>query len=165
MTDSIIVLTEEPLGKTDINNLLTFAGPDSDKVNFVVIVPAELHRNMLADFLDDLSLLDFAEAFRDLGEGQPDPEKAELDARTALATSLEMMAAAGLQSIGEVTDHEPVSALIEAVETHNAQQCIVITTPHAVADTFRQDWANRAQDHLGVPVLHLYSGSGFIGDS
>ena len=37
--------------------------------------------------------------------------------------------------------------------------------PHAVEDTFRTDWANEAQDRLGVPVLHLYSGSGFIGDS
>jgi hypothetical protein len=41
----------------------------------------------------------------------------------------------------------------------------VITRPHAVADTFHTDWANKAQDQLGVPVLHLYAGSGFIGDS
>jgi hypothetical protein len=42
---------------------------------------------------------------------------------------------------------------------------VVITRPHAVADTFHTDWANKAQDQLGLPVLHLYAGSGFIGDS
>ena len=44
-------------------------------------------------------------------------------------------------------------------------QAVVITRPHAVADTFHTDWANKAQDQLGLPVLHLYAGSGFIGDS
>lgn len=163
MTDSIIVLTEVPLVEADAHNLATFA--EGSDVTFIVIVPAVMHRNMLADFLDNLSLLDFAEVFRDLGEGQPDPRKVKMDAQTALASSLEVMSAAGLQTVGDVTSDDPVPALIDAVGTHNAQQCVVITTPHAVADTFQQDWANRAQDRLGVPVLHLYSGSGFIGDS
>ncbi|GAA1339492.1 hypothetical protein [Arthrobacter roseus] len=163
MTESIIVLTEVPLVETDAHNLATFA--EGGDMSFIVIVPTVLHRNMLADFLDNLSLLDFAEAFRDLNEGQPDPRKVEMDAQTALASSLAVMSAAGLQAVGEVTSDDPVPALINAVRAHDAQQCVVITTPHAVADTFRQDWANRAQDKLGVPVLHLYSGSGFIGDS
>ena len=47
----------------------------------------------------------------------------------------------------------------------SAGQAVVITRPHAVADTFHTDWANEAQDKLGLPVLHLYAGSGFIGDS
>ena len=46
-----------------------------------------------------------------------------------------------------------------------AGQAVVITRPHAVADTFHTDWATKAQDKLGLPVLHLYAGSGFIGDS
>ena len=55
----------------------------------------------------------------------------------------------------------PLSTLLLA----GIDDVLVITTPHAVEDTFGTDWANEAQDRLGVPVLHLYSGSGFIGDS
>ena len=51
------------------------------------------------------------------------------------------------------------------VKELGAGQAVVITRPHAVADTFHTDWANKAQDKLGLPVLHLYAGSGFIGDS
>lgn len=163
MIDSIVVLTEEPLVEADIRNLMSLRG-DSN-AHFVVLVPALMHRNMLADFLDNLSLLDFAEAFRDLSEGQPDAGKVTLDADAALSTSLISLEESGLPATGKVTGEDPVAAVVEAVSEHKAQQAVVITTPHAVADTFHQDWANRAQDKLGVPVLHLYSGSGFIGDS
>ena len=66
---------------------------------------------------------------------------------------------------GEVVEGKPVDALVAKARELNAGQAVVITRPHAVADTFHTDWANEAQDKLGLPVLHLYAGSGFIGDS
>ena len=62
-------------------------------------------------------------------------------------------------------DRERGGPGLRAGPRHPADRAVVITTPHAVADTFHTDWANRAQDKLGIPVLHLYSGSGYIGDS
>ena len=70
-----------------------------------------------------------------------------------------------LSKLTLATTLDGVSALVDYVERHPADRAVVITTPHAVADTFHTDWANRAQDKLGIPVLHLYSGSGYIGDS
>jgi len=58
-----------------------------------------------------------------------------------------------------------VNGLVTRVKALGAGQAVVVTRPHAIADTFHTDWANKAQDLLGLPVLHLYAGSGFIGDS
>jgi hypothetical protein len=40
---------------------------------------------------------------------------------------------------------------------------MVVTSPHAVEDTFHRDWASKARESLGVPVLHVYAGSSFLG--
>ena len=40
---------------------------------------------------------------------------------------------------------------------------VVVTDPHAVEDTFRQDWASKARDALDLPVLHLYRGTSMLG--
>ena len=163
MTSTIVVLTEEPLGSRDIENLRAVAG--ENPARFEVLVPADPGRNLLVDVLDNLSLLDFAEAFRNLTGGRPSKADEVKEAVTSLAESLEQLQAAGLEATGTVTGEDPVAAVVETAKRTSADQVVVVTTPHAVEDTFRTDWANEAQDRLGVPVLHLYSGSGFIGDS
>jgi hypothetical protein len=62
-------------------------------------------------------------------------------------------------------DGGAVKGLVSKVKELGATQAVVVTRPHAVSDTFHTDWASKAQDELGIPVLHLYAGSGFIGDS
>ncbi|MCQ1949888.1 MULTISPECIES: hypothetical protein [Arthrobacter] len=163
MTSTIVVLTEESLGSRDIENLRSLVG--DAPVRFDVLVPADPGRNLLVDVLDNLSLLDFAEAFRNLTGGRPSKADEVKEAVTSLADSLEELQAAGLEATGTVTGEDPVAAVVETAKRTHADQVVVITRPHAVEDTFRTDWANEAQDRLGVPVLHLYSGSGFIGDS
>ena len=66
---------------------------------------------------------------------------------------------------GEIVEGKAVDGMVAKVRELGAGQAVVITRPHAVADTFHTDWATKAQDKLGLPVLHLYAGSGFIGDS
>lgn len=163
MTETIVVLTEEPLNSSDVRNLARLQGDEA--ANYVVLVPEDTHRNLLADFLDNLSLLDFGQAFRELVQGQPSPEQARTNADESLAASLNALAEAGLRAEGRIAGDDPIPTLVEAVTATDARQAVVITTPHALADTFHVDWANKAQDRLGVPVLHLYSGSGYIGDS
>lgn len=163
MTATIVVLTEESLNETDISNLRYLI--QDNPARFEVLVPADTGRNLLVDVLDNLSLLQFAEAFRDLTGGKPTKDQETKAAEVELSESLALLASSGLQAGGSVTGEDPVQAVVAAAKATNAQQVVVITTPHAVEDTFRTDWANEAQERLGVPVLHLYSGSGFIGDS
>ena len=128
MTETIVVLTEEPLNESDLQNLGWLAGEQTvaEQTIFRVLIPEDTKRNLLLDFLERLSMLEVGTAFRELAQ---------------------------------------VSALVAYVGAHAADRAVVITRPHAISDTFHTDWANRAQEKLGIPVLHLYSGSGYIGDS
>ncbi|MEN8583954.1 hypothetical protein B1A87_009980 [Arthrobacter sp. KBS0703] len=163
MSDPIVILTEEPLGADDRVNIERLV--DGGDARLVVLVPANTERHLLVDFLENLSMLDIAKAFRELTAHAPDPDKQRAAATETLATSLSALEGVGGGVSGEVVDGEAVNGLVTKVKELGAAQAVVITRPHAVADTFHTDWANKAQDRLGLPVLHLYAGSGFIGDS
>lgn len=163
MSGTILVLTEEALNSVDVANLASLA--EVEPAAFELLVPAETGGNLLVEFLDRLSLLEFAEAFRNLSTDRPGPAEQQREAGLDLAASLRLLHEAGLQARGTVVDGDPVAAVVDAAARTGARQAVVITTPHAVEDTLRTDWANEAQERLHIPVLHLYSGSGFIGDA
>ncbi|OMH33140.1 hypothetical protein [Tersicoccus sp. Bi-70] len=158
MSETIVVLTEQPLLDADAANL-TALHPDVD-VAFHVVLPGRTGRSLLVELIDRLSLFELPERGGD-EHGPTDRPRPE----EALRTSLEVLERAGAAVTGEVAAEKPVDALVAAVRAHDAREAVVITVPHAVEDTFHTDWATRAQDKLGLPVLHLYSGSSFIGDS
>ncbi|MFD1214225.1 hypothetical protein ACFQ36_19535 [Arthrobacter sp. GCM10027362] len=162
MSETIVVLTEEPLNEADVRNLQLLAG---EGTTFTVLIPEDTRRNLMLDFLDRLSMLEVARAFRDLLHGQPKPEEARMEADEAKRLSVAALAQAGLPGTVEVVGDDGVTALVDYVQSHEVDRAVVVTTPHAVEDTFHRDWANRAQEKLGIPVLHLYSGTGYIGDS
>jgi hypothetical protein len=162
MSDPIVILTEEPLGADDRVNIETLiAGGDAP---LLILVPANTERHLVVDFLENLSLLDIAKAFREL-TAHSDPAVERAEAADTLAASLAALAGLGGGVSGEVVEGKAVDGLVAKVKELSAGQAVVITRPHAVADTFHTDWATKAQDKLGLPVLHLYAGSGFIGDS
>jgi hypothetical protein len=163
MSDPIVILTEEPLGADDRVNIERLV--DGGDAPLVVLVPANTERHLLVDFLENLSLLDIAKAFRELTSHAPDPDSERAAAAETLTVSLNALAGLGGGVTGEVVDGGAVQGLVAKVKDLGAGQAVVITRPHAIADTFHTDWANKAQDQLGLPVLHLYAGSGFIGDS
>ncbi|WP_323958548.1 hypothetical protein GC088_08220 [Arthrobacter sp. JZ12] len=163
MEETIVVLAEVPLQEPDAVNLKTLA--EAGDTAFVVVIPEDSHRNVLKEFLHHLSLLEFSEAFQDLSHGQPGRDELSAEARHALQLSLDVLDGAGLKADGLTVPGNAVEAMVRTVTERNARQAVVVTRPHVLADTLHRDWANRAQDKLGVPVLHLYAGSGFIGDS
>lgn len=163
MNAPIVIMTEEPLGADDRVNIETLVA--DGEVPLLVLVPANTERHLLVDFLENLSMLEIAKAFRDLTAKQPDPDVERATAAQTLAASLAALGGLGTGVTGEVVEGHAVDALVAKVRELKAGQAVVITRPHAVADTFRTDWANEAQEKLGLPVLHLYAGSGFIGDS
>jgi hypothetical protein len=163
MSDPIVILTEEPLGADDRANIERLV--DGQDTPLVLLVPANTERHLLVDFLENLSLLDVVKAFRELTSHDPDPTAERAEAAETLAVSLAALQGLGAGVTGEVVAGGAVRGLVAKVKELGAAQAVVITRPHAVADTFHTDWANKAQDQLGLPVLHLYAGSGFIGDS
>jgi hypothetical protein len=156
---AIAVLTEEALGEDDARRILAVHADENPRYH--VIVPADTERNLLADVLDHLSLLELKEAL-EAARGHDDTTPAE--AATALAESLAALRSFGAEAAGEVAEGDPVAALMRVTGGEpETWEAVVVTRPHAVADTFHRDWASKARDLLGVPVLHVYAGSSFLG--
>ncbi len=158
--DVIVILTEEALGTDDAARIAALH--EGESLRYRVLVPADTERNLLVDVLDHLSLLQLREALEEL-RGKQDPEAARADAAQALTSSLAALRGQGATADGAVTDDDPLPALTAAVREHSAREVVVVTRPHAVEDTFHTDWASRARDEVGVPVLHVYAGTTFLG--
>lgn len=161
MSQTILVLTEEALTRADLTTLRAVQG--EEPAEFVVLVPEDRDESVVAGFFRHLSLLEVGEAFRSLSGEDPREEKATAEA--ALQESLRVLSADGLHGRGRTATGSPVDALVQEAADCAATQAVVITRPDALADTFHTDWASKAQDKLGIAVLHVYSDSGFIGDS
>lgn len=153
---TIVLLTEQALAPGDAERITGL----HDGGTFHVLVPADTERSLLVDVLDHLSLLELREAL-DAVRGHDDGDRTE--AGQALTASLTELRALGATADGEVVDGDPVDALVAALARTGATEAVVMTRPHAVEDTFHTDWASRARERLGVPVLHVYAGSSWVG--
>jgi hypothetical protein len=159
--ETIVVLTEEALDAGDAQRISALH--EGETLTYRVLVPADTERNLLSDVLDHLSLLELRkalDALRGKEHGHPDQPK---DAGQALAATVAALQGLGVEATGEVTEDDPLPALSAAVDRFGAREVVVVTRPHAVEDTFHRDWASRARDVLGVPVLHVYAGTTFLG--
>lgn len=158
--DTVVVLTEEVLEPGDARRL-TDLHP-GEQLRYLVLVPADTERNLLVDVLDHLSLLELREALEAL-RGRPSDAASRSEATQTLDRSVAALRATGVAVDGELVEDDPVAMLREAVRRHPVREVIVVTRPHAVEDTFHRDWASRAREVLGVPVLHVYAGTTFLG--
>lgn len=156
---TVIVLTEEALKPSDVDKILGLH--EDDEASYRVLVPADTQRNMLSSFLNHLSLFEMREALESL---RPvDRDHAQADADEALSSTLDEFAGRGAVATGEITSDDPMPTLVEEVARLAAREVVVVTQPHAVEDTFHTDWASKAREKLGVPVLHMYAGDWRLG--
>lgn len=158
MTASIILLTEQALTPADAARLVRLHA--GGEISYRVLVPADTERSLLADVLDHLSLLELRRAL-DAVRGHHDTDRAQAD--QALQASVDQLSAAGAQAEGTVIEGDPIRAVQAALAEQPADELVVVTRPHAVEDTFHTDWASRAREQLGLPVLHVYAGSSWVG--
>ena len=158
MTASIVLLTEQALSAADAERLVGLHAPQTPQ--YRVLVPADTQRSLLADVLDHLSLLELREALEAV-RGHDDVDRTQ--AGKALDATLTELRAVGAQADGGVVQGDPVTAVEEELRVHPADELVIVTRPHAVEDTFHTDWASRARERLGIPVLHDYAGSSWLG--
>jgi len=166
--DTVLILTEDALNDADVAHIRSLH--QGEPIVYRVLVPADTDRNVVSSIIDHLGAGELREAWDDLIGREPTPVQATATAAERLAESLELLRAAGEMASGDVTDEDPLPALQTVVtESERApgsgmvREIVVVTYPHAVEDTFHQDWASRARDVLHVPVLHIYSGTSEIG--
>lgn len=161
MAQHLAVLTERALSAGDAERLVALHDPESP--TFRVLVPAGGRRNVLVDVLDHLSLLEFREAADAVGERGEHIDESRAQAQADVDASLAQLRALDVEATGDVVDgRDPIAALKAAVEA-GADEVVVVTSPHAVEDTLHRDWASVARERLGVPVLHVYAGSDWLG--
>ena len=164
---TVVVLTEEAFGDVDARNLAALHAQEraaGEDVRHLVLVPADTERSVLAGLLDHLSLGELRAALTEVRAGHPDPAVARADAEGALAATLEALRAQGLHVQGRTTADDPLPEVRAALSREpDVRELVVVTRPHAVEDTFHTDWASRARDTLGVPVLHVYAGTTRLG--
>ena len=158
-TPTIVVVTEVALTNGDVARMVGLH-PD-EHFHYHVLVPADTERNVLVNVLDHLSLFDFRAAAADLRS--PDAHRATTTADEALQKSVAAIRAADRAASGVVTEDDPLPALRAEVEATRAAEIVTVTEPHAVEDTFHTDWASRARETLGLPVLHMYAGDWRLG--
>ncbi|MDQ1617921.1 MAG: hypothetical protein QOE19_490 [Actinomycetota bacterium] len=151
---TILLLTEEPLNEHDVSRVASLHGDEPIDVH--LLVPADADHNRLIEALDEVALGRLREA---LDDDEPTPQEAEQEAMHAVNASRELLKAAGVEAAGSVTGHDPVAATIEAAAHYDADELIVVTPPHLVAEALHRDWASRLRDELDLPVLHFVSGT------
>lgn len=161
MTDTIAVLTEDFLTDTDVANLISLH-PEAT-LDYVVLVPADHERPLLATILDDLGMGELRAAFDRARGKEPSPQQARATADEQLERTLAAFRAAGREASGMVTEDDPLPALRAVVAGGEVLEVAVVTYPHLVEDTLHTDWASRAREELQVPVLHVYRGTNELG--
>lgn len=161
VADLIVILTEQALDAGDAGRIVALH--DGETLEYHVLVPADTERNLLVDVVDHLSLLQLRGALDAVRGREPSGDSARAGAEQALRSSLEALQGLGKSAAGHVTQDDPLPAVRAEVERLGAREVVVVTRPHALEDTFHRDWASRARDDLGVPVLHVYAGTTYLG--
>ncbi|MGV1009727.1 MAG: hypothetical protein ACOYBY_14110 [Dermatophilaceae bacterium] len=158
-THTIVVVTEVALTDSDVRRMVGLHS--AERYDYHVLVPADTERHVMVNLLDHLMLLDFNAAAADLHA--PDPKRARTTADEALHATVAAIQAADRTASGVVTEDDPLPALRAEVKATGAAEVVIVTEPHAVEDTFHTDWASRAREEIGLPVLHMYAGDWRLG--
>jgi len=158
-----IILAEVALHRIDAERIVGLH--PGEPLAYHVVVPTDTEYNVLAAFLDHLSLFEMRAALAAL---KPvDRAEATTDAQEALEASIALLDEAGGAAYGEpsgeLADDDPLPRIRELVAQLDPYELIVVTRPHAVEDSFHADWASRAREEFGIPVLHLYAGDWRVG--
>ncbi len=152
-----VLLTEKALTAHDVERFAHLHDPEPIRIH--VVVPAHDDRSELEEVVDDLARADFADAFIDDHAGVTDASRTA-GAETEVAASIAALQAAGVAQVdGEVATDHPVDVVVALVASLDADEVIVLTEPHLLADLTRRDWASRLRHALDKPVLHVVLGT------
>jgi len=162
MTDfekyNVVLLVEQALTPQDADQVRSLHSGLEQPVDYFVLQPIEDAAAKVEAALGSLSAGEFAAApMVVMNEVDLDEVRKDCADRSnkALDQTLEHLRATGARVSGCVTSKPPIDALAEAVQERDAQEAIILTRPHVVAEFFHVDWTSRARRKLGVPVLHL----------
>jgi hypothetical protein len=155
---NVVLLLERPLSPADAEQVVALHQAIEDEVRYYVLIPVEEASARIESSLGSIAA---SEVLATSALSFPDIDLEELQAevversRAALDQSVARLRDLDRPAGGEVTSADPVNALAAAVAERHAEEAIVLTRPHLVAELFHLDWTSKARRRLGVPCLHL----------
>jgi hypothetical protein len=152
-----VLLTEKTLSAHDVARMASLHGDDEVRVH--VVIPAHGDFGGVEEAVDDIAKTHFRDALHD-EDAESSPQQLSSRAHEELAATVAALQSAGLSSVdGEVVPKHPVDAVVALAEQLGADEVVVFTEPHLVADLTRRDWATRLRHKLHLPVLHVVLGT------
>jgi nucleotide-binding universal stress UspA family protein len=160
-----VLLVEEELSTPDAQRLVDLYANAREQVRFHVLIPCEDAQARVEASLNGLAgteLYGIAAARYSIqsdeqaARAQHDAQRAvDAQATASLERSLERLRSFDRNADGQITHGHPIDELAEYIKRNDAQEVVVLTRPHIVAELLHVDWSAKARRHLGVPVLHL----------
>ncbi len=154
----VVLLVERALTAADAVQVRSLHEGIEDPVRYHVLVPLEDAAARIESAMGSLAAGEvMSSPAMAMSEVDLDAVRKDCQDRSSqeLATTLEVLRAAGAEVEGSVVTDPPIDALTDAVAEFDGREAIILTRPHVVAEFFHLDWTSRARRKIGVPVLHL----------
>ncbi|MDO7868774.1 hypothetical protein [Nocardioides jiangxiensis] len=159
-TYDVVLLAEQALSEVDAQEVIALHEEleTDQQVRYHVLIPVEDAAARVEATLGSLGagepMVVPAMAMNDL-DLEAVREECLQQSADALATSLRLLRAGGVEAEGRTVEEPPVAALAKTIAETDGREAIILTRPHLVAEFFHLDWTSKARRKLEVPVLHL----------
>lgn len=154
----VIVLAEQAMSANDAAEVVSLHEGIEDERRYHVLIPCENAQVQVEAALGSLAASETLAAPAIVAR-EVDTEETQRhideEAQNAVTVSIAAIKLAGHDSTGEFSSDDPIHSLDRVVAEQQADEVIVMTRPHVVAEFLHIDWASKARRKLGVPVLHL----------
>lgn len=151
---SVALLIERKLEPIDADQVIALHEGLSEPVSYHVLLPIETSAAIMSASLSSLGGGEIIPVTSgdDLAEVSAEIKRLGQD---ELDASVNLLRERGVNVTGQLTEEDPVDALLELVNDADAAEAIILTEPHVIAEFFHVDWTSRARRRLDVPTLHL----------
>ena len=150
----VALLIERQLTELDADQIVALHEGLDEAVAYHILLPVESSTAVLSSSLSALGAGQF------MPPTEPDVlAEVQREIRTAgqaeLEASGELLRTRAKDVTEQLTEDDPITALIELVKKTSSAEVIILTEPHIVSEFLHLDWTSRARRKLDVPTLHL----------
>ncbi|MCZ3387681.1 MAG: hypothetical protein LH645_00835 [Actinomycetia bacterium] len=156
---TVVVVTTHPLSEADAAELIETSGGNAESTTFHVAVPEEPTSTSMDAVMNDWELGVSAGhgvgshtiAANELSPGAV----ARHEAEQVLATSIQMLSAAGAKADGEVTPKHPLDSIGDMVAHHEPDEVVVMVRHRHLNELTHTDLAARIRRQFDVESLRV----------
>ncbi len=148
----VALLIERQLNELDADQIIALHEGLDDTVVYHLLLPVQPSAAVLTASMGSLGgqiPMTEPDVFEDVKQEIVNAGQSELDASAALLKQR------GVEVTAELTETDPIDALIAMVKATGSDEVIILTEPHIVKEFLQIDWTSRAQRKLDVPSIHL----------